>query len=116
MRFDRKTRLRNDGSKGHLMLVCDTGFINGELSPLVTSDGFKIVATAKGCSDTLCLYNEQCDDIDLVLIDVDIPNQDGIALLEKILAADTDARIIVIVSREHPHDDEPNEGVHRLHQ
>lgn len=99
MSYDRnKDGLRNDGSKGHVLIVDDAPFITKQLEAMLTEDGYKVVGKAHNGEDAISMYKEMFPDIDLVTLDVTMPKMDGVTTLEHLLAFDKDACIVIISS------------------
>ena len=88
--------LRPDGSPYRIMVVDDSIFVTKQLTQILTSEGFEIVASARDGVDAVEKYKEHHPDIDLVTMDITMPEMDGITALEKILEFDKNAKVIMI--------------------
>ena len=99
MAYDRREDgLRSDGTKGHVLIADDAAFIKKQLSNFLTGDGYAVVATANNGEETLKIYQEKYPDIDLVTLDITMPVMDGITTLERLLAFDKDAHIVIVTA------------------
>ena len=99
MSYDRRVDgLRNDGSKGHVLVVDDAAFAAKHLTHMLTAAGYVVVDVAENGEDALRLYKEKSPDIDLVTLDITMPKLDGIATLEQLLALDKDAHVVMVTA------------------
>ena len=102
MAYDRREDgLRSDGSKGHVLIADDAPFITKQLSNMLKGDGYTILETVHNGEEALKVYQEKYPDIDLVTLDVTMPIMDGITALEKILAFDKDAHVVMVTANGH---------------
>jgi two-component system chemotaxis response regulator CheY len=88
--------LKPDGSAFKVMIVDDSMFVAKQISQILTSEGFNVVATAKDGIEGYEKYKELHPNIDLVTMDITMPRMDGVTCLEKIIEFDKNARIIMI--------------------
>jgi two-component system, chemotaxis family, chemotaxis protein CheY len=88
--------LKPDGSAYKVMVVDDSIFIAKQLSQILTSAGFDIIATATNGEEALEKYKELFPNLDLVTMDITMPKMDGVTALEKIIAFDKEARVVMI--------------------
>lgn len=88
--------LRPDGAAFRVMVVDDSMFVTKQISQILTSEGFDVVATAKDGLEGLEKYKELYPNVDLVTMDITMPKMDGVTSLEKIMEFDSEARIIMI--------------------
>ena len=95
MGYDRR---RNDGSKGHVLVVDDAAFAAKHLTHMLEADGFVVSGVAENGEDAIKMYKEKSPDIDLVTLDVTMPKLDGIATLEQLLAFDPKARVVMVTA------------------
>jgi two-component system, chemotaxis family, chemotaxis protein CheY len=84
------------GEPYKVMVVDDSMFVTKQISQILTSEGFDVVATASDGQDGLDKYKELYPNVDLVTMDITMPRMDGVTSLEKILEFDKDARIVMI--------------------
>ena len=85
-----------DGSKFRVLVVDDSVFVAKQLTQILTSDGYEIVATAQDGKDGVDKYKELCPNVDLVTMDITMPRMDGITALEQIMAFDKNARVVMV--------------------
>ena len=87
---------RVDGTKYRVLVVDDSMFVAKQLTQILTSDGYEIVATAVDGKDGVDKYKELCPNVDLVSMDITMPRMDGITALEQIIAFDKNARVVMV--------------------
>ncbi|MBP5251315.1 MAG: response regulator [Treponema sp.] len=85
-----------DGTKFRVLVVDDSMFVAKQLTQILTSDGYEIVATAQDGKDGVDKYKELCPNVDLVTMDITMPRMDGITALEQIIAFDKNARVVMV--------------------
>ncbi len=85
-----------DGSKFRVLIVDDSMFVAKQLTQILTSDGYEVVATAEDGKDGVDKYKELCPNIDLVTMDITMPRMDGITALEQLIAFDKNARVVMV--------------------
>jgi two-component system, chemotaxis family, chemotaxis protein CheY len=88
--------VRPDGEPYKIMVVDDSVFVAKQLNQILSSEGYKVVAQAGDGLEALEKYKELAPNVDLVTMDITMPNMDGLTALEKILEFDKNARIIMI--------------------
>jgi len=71
-------------------------FVRKQLSQILTSEGFDVVGQAEDGNQGLELFKELHPDVDLVTMDITMPNMDGITCLEKIVVFDRNAKVVMI--------------------
>ena len=102
MGYDRrKDGLRNDGSKGHVLVVDDAPFMTKQLTQILTTDGYVVSGVAHDGHTALEMYKTLHPDIDLVTLDITMPKLDGISTLEQIMEFDKDAHVVMITANGH---------------
>ncbi len=87
---------RPDGTPYKVLIVDDSIFVAKQLSQILTSAGFEVVATATDGEDGLAKYKDLHPNVDLVTMDITMPKMDGVTALEKILEFDKEALVIMI--------------------
>jgi two-component system, chemotaxis family, chemotaxis protein CheY len=87
---------RDDGSAYRVLVVDDSMFIAKQITQYLTSEGFNIVGTAGDGAEAIEKYKELFPKIDLVTMDITMPNVDGISALEQILEFDSNACVVMI--------------------
>ncbi|AFG37239.1 response regulator [Spirochaeta africana] len=88
--------LKPDGSPFRVLVVDDSMFTGKQLSQILTSAGFEVVATAGDGAEGVEKYKELHPNIDLVTMDITMPKMDGVTALEHIIAYDKEARVVMI--------------------
>ncbi|HPO49058.1 MAG TPA: response regulator [Spirochaetota bacterium] len=87
---------RGDGTFFRVLLIDDSVFVIKQLSQILQSEKFEIIATATDGEQGIEKYKEFYPNIDLVTCDITMPKVDGITTLEKIIDFDKNAKIIMI--------------------
>lgn len=85
-----------DGTPYRVLLVDDSIFIAKQLSQILSSEGYDVVGTAADGLIGVEMYKENFPNVDLVTMDITMPNMDGITALEKIMEFDKNARVVMI--------------------
>jgi len=88
--------VKTDGSKFRVLVVDDSMFVAKQLTQILSSDGYEIVATAQDGKEGVDKYKELCPNVDLVTMDITMPRMDGITALEQIVAFDKNARVVMV--------------------
>jgi two-component system chemotaxis response regulator CheY len=87
---------RVDGQAYRVMIVDDSMFVAKQMTQILTSEGFEVVATAGDGAEGVEKYKELFPNIDLVTMDITMPKMDGITALEKIIEFDKNAKVIMV--------------------
>lgn len=87
---------RPDGTSYRVLVVDDSLFVTKQISQILTSEGFEVVATAADGEAGLEKYKELFPNVDLVTMDITMPKMDGVTALEKIIEFDKNAKVIMI--------------------
>ena len=85
-----------DGTKYRVLVVDDSMFVAKQLTQILSSDGYEIVATAQDGKEGVDKYKELCPNVDLVTMDITMPRMDGITALEQIIAFDKNAKVVMV--------------------
>ena len=85
-----------DGTKYRVLVVDDSMFVAKQLTQILSSDGYEIVATAHDGKEGVDKYKELCPNVDLVTMDITMPLMDGITALEQIIAFDKNAKVVMV--------------------
>ncbi len=94
---ERKAEGVNDNGEAYRVLVVDDSmFVTKQISQILTSEGFEVVASAANGLEGVDAYKELYPNIDLVTMDITMPKMDGVTALEKIIEFDKDARVVMI--------------------
>ena len=88
--------VREDGSPYKVLVVDDSMFVTKQISQILTSEGFEVVATASDGLQGLERYKELYPNVDVVTMDITMPKMDGVTSLEKIIEFDKEAKVIMI--------------------
>ncbi len=88
--------LKPDGGHFKIMVVDDSMFVTKQLSQILTSESYEVVAIAENGEIALDKYKTLYPDIDLVTMDITMPKMDGLECLKKIIEFDKNAKIIMI--------------------
>ncbi|PIE04698.1 MAG: two-component system response regulator [Spirochaetales bacterium] len=84
------------GNPYKILLVDDSMFVCKQLSQILLSEGFEIAGQAADGVEGLELYRQMHPNVDLVTMDITMPNMDGITCLEKIIEFDKNARVVMV--------------------
>ncbi len=87
---------RVDGTSFRVLVVDDSLFVTKQISQILTSEGFEVVATAADGEEAINVYKERFPNIDLVTMDITMPKMDGVTSLEKIMEFDKNAKVVMI--------------------
>ena len=77
----------------NILIVDDAAFMRMMIKDILTKNGYNVVGEAENGAKAFEKYNELKPD--LVLMDITMPEADGIAALKKIKGADPNAMIIM---------------------
>ena len=88
--------LKADGTPYRVLIVDDSIFVAKQLSQILTSVGFEVIATAVDGEAGLEKYKELAPNVDLVTMDITMPRMDGITALEKIIEFDKNAVVVMV--------------------
>lgn len=88
--------LKPDGSPYKVLVVDDSIFVKKQLTQIFQSEQYEVVDTAGDGEEAVEKYKEHHPNIDLVTMDITMPKMDGITALEKIIAFDANAKVIMI--------------------
>lgn len=87
---------KDDGTKYRVLIVDDSMFVAKQLSQILSSEGYEVIATAADGKEGLDKYKELCPNVDLVTMDITMPRMDGLTALEQIMAFDKNARVVMV--------------------
>ncbi|MDD6490843.1 MAG: response regulator [Firmicutes bacterium] len=77
----------------NILIVDDAAFMRMMIKDILTKNGYNVVGEAENGAKALEKYNELKPD--LVLMDITMPEVDGIAALKNIKGADAGAKVIM---------------------
>ena len=78
-----------------ILVVDDAAFMRMRCKKLLTQSGYEVI---EACSGSQAVEMYQTDRPDMVLMDITMPDMDGIAALKEIKAIDPDARIAMVTA------------------
>ena len=96
MNDKRPEGLKPDGPPYRVLIIDDSMFIAKQLGQILTSEGFEVVGTASDGLSGLEKYKEMTPAVDMVTMDITMPNMDGVAALERILDYDKGAVVVMV--------------------
>ncbi|HPE36041.1 MAG TPA: response regulator [Spirochaetales bacterium] len=96
MNDKRPEGLKPDGTPYRVLIIDDSMFIAKQLGQILTSEGFEVVGTASDGLSGLEKYKEMTPAVDMVTMDITMPNMDGVAALERILDYDKGAVVVMV--------------------
>ena len=79
-----------------VLVVDDSLIIRKKIKKLVIELGHNVVYSAKNGQEAIDNYNS--NDIDLVTMDITMPDMDGIEAVQHIIKADPEAKILMVTS------------------
>ncbi len=85
-----------DGTPFRVLVVDDSMFVAKQITQILTSEGYDVVGQAADGLQGLERYKELFPNVDLVTMDITMPNMDGLTALSKIIEFDKNARVIMI--------------------
>lgn len=88
--------LKEDGTPYRVLIVDDSLFVTKQISQILTSEGFDVVGSAGDGEEGFERYKELYPNVDLVTMDITMPKMDGVTALEKIIAFDKEAKVIMV--------------------
>lgn len=87
---------RADGVPFRVLIVDDSMFVTKQITQILVSEGFDVIATAADGDEGVEKYKELYPNIDMVTMDITMPKMDGVTALEKIMEFDPNAKVIMI--------------------
>ena len=82
------------GARGTVLVVDDNDSVRTLVHRTLARSGYRIIQAASGAEGVECCERQGAD-IDLVLMDVDMPGMNGFEAADRILARKPDARILM---------------------
>jgi len=79
-----------------VLVIDDSIFVRKQIGQILTSEGFEVVGQAGDGVEGIEKYKELSPGIDLVTLDITMPRMDGVTTLERILAFDPKATVVMI--------------------
>ena len=88
--------LSDGGVAFKVLIIDDSMFIRKQIAQILTSEGFEVVGQAGDGVEGLEMYKELHPNVDLVTLDITMPNMDGVTCLQKIVDFDDKAKVIMV--------------------
>jgi two-component system chemotaxis response regulator CheY len=88
--------LKPEGIPYKVLIVDDSMFVAKQISQILNSEGFEVIGTAKDGLEGVEKYKELHPNVDLVTMDITMPNMDGVTALKNIIEFDPKAIVIMI--------------------
>ena len=88
--------IKEDGTPFRVLIVDDSLFVTKQITQILASERFEVVGTAGDGEEGFERYKVLYPNVDLVTMDITMPKMDGVTALEKILAFDKQAKIIMV--------------------
>lgn len=88
--------IKDTGEAYRIMIVDDSTFVRKQMTSILQSEGFKIAQTANDGLEALEKYQQNPEQIDLITMDITMPNMDGIAALNKLIEFDPNVLVIMV--------------------
>lgn len=85
-----------DGNPFRVLVVDDSMFVAKQIAQILGSEGYEVIGQAADGLQGLERYKELYPNVDLVTMDITMPNMDGITALQKIIEFDKNAKVIMI--------------------
>lgn len=85
-----------EGGNYKVLIVDDSMFVTKQLTQILISEDYEVVATAENGEQALEKYKQLYPDVDLVTMDITMPKMDGIECLRQIMEFDKNARVVMI--------------------
>lgn len=82
-----------DGSKYKILITDDAAFMLKQYEQLLKRGGYEVVGEARDGEQAVKMYKELKPDA--VIMDITMPNMDGIEAIKAIVGSDKNARILV---------------------
>ena len=76
-----------------ILIVDDAAFMRMVIKNILVKEGYEVVGEAADGKEAVALYNDLKPA--LVLLDITMPEMDGIEALKKIIAADPQAKVVM---------------------
>ncbi|MDH5716210.1 MAG: response regulator [Spirochaetia bacterium] len=80
----------------NVLLVDDSILTQKQLSKILEEGGYRVKAIAQNGVEAVNKFKELKDEVDLVTLDITMPEMDGIEVLEKIFTINPHAKVIMV--------------------
>ena len=88
--------LNPDGNPYKVLIVDDSIFVQKQLRQILSSEQFEVIDSAADGAEGVEKYKQHQNNIDVVTLDITMPNMDGITALEHIIKMNPKAKVIMI--------------------
>ncbi len=88
--------LSPSGQPYRVLIVDDSMFVKKQLTQILMSEKFDVIDTAADGIEAINKYKEKQNEIDLITMDITMPNKDGISAMKDIIAFDANAVIVMV--------------------
>jgi two-component system chemotaxis response regulator CheY len=88
--------MKEGGTPFNVLIVDDSMFVRKQLSQILSSEGFNVIDQAINGKDALDKYRQYFPKIDIVTMDITMPEMDGLESLKAIIEFDKNARVVMI--------------------
>jgi two-component system chemotaxis response regulator CheY len=88
--------IKHSGQPYRVLIIDDSNIMIKQLTQILASEGFEVAASANDGVTGLEKYKELHAEIDLVTLDITMPNMEGTSALEKILEINKSAKVVMI--------------------
>ena len=89
------------GKPYRVMIVDDSAFIIKQLTRILTSAGYEIVAEALNGKEAVEKYKQLQGDVDLITMDITMPEMNGIEAVDAIRKINPEAKIVMVSALGH---------------
>ncbi|MDO5633697.1 MAG: response regulator transcription factor [Micrococcus sp.] len=97
MRMDQGARKRGNGGVLRLLLADDQALVRGALAALLdTEPDLEVVAQAGSGTEVVAAVVEH--DVDVAVLDIEMPGMDGISAVEALRAAGIDCAVLIVTT------------------
>lgn len=88
--------LKANSEPYNVLVVDDSMFIVKQLTQILSSERFNVIATASDGEEGVAKYKDLRGKIDIVTLDITMPKKDGLQALKEIVEFDANAKIIMV--------------------
>lgn len=92
------TGKKPEGGSVKVLIIDDSQFIIKHLSQIFMSRDFDIIGTAENGKSGIELFKRMHSEVDLVTLDITMPEMDGLEALKQIKAFDPNAVVIMVTA------------------
>ena len=91
-----KRGIKDTGEPYNIMIVDDSMFIRKQMTSILQSEGFQIAQMANDGLEAVEKYEQNSSQIDLITLDITMPNMDGMVALQKLIEFDPKVLVIMV--------------------